>query len=70
MISFDARKPSGCIAATAFTRDNALAQFSRFMPVEEAEAVPQLLDDAATDNSPATGTVEQILGRPAISFDG
>ena len=57
------------LAVTALTHDDALAQFSRFMPPEEAEAVVSFLDDAAAGNSPATGTVEQILGRPAISFD-
>jgi uncharacterized protein YbjT (DUF2867 family) len=57
------------IAVRALTREGALKQFSRFMPVEEAEAVVQFLDDATAGNSPATDTVEQILGRPAVPFD-
>jgi uncharacterized protein YbjT (DUF2867 family) len=57
------------IAVNDLTRADALAQFSRFMPAGEAEAVLQFLDDAAMGNSPATDTVEQILGRAAISFD-
>ncbi|MEV5893149.1 hypothetical protein [Nonomuraea fuscirosea] len=39
------------------------------MPGEEAEAVLRFLDDAAAGNSPATSTVEEVLGRPAIGFD-
>ena len=39
------------------------------MPTEEAEAVLLFLDDAAAGNSPATDTLERILGRPAIPFD-
>jgi uncharacterized protein YbjT (DUF2867 family) len=57
------------LTVTALTRDDALAHFSRFMSTEEAGAVVSFLDDAAAGNSPATGTVEQILGRPALSFD-
>ena len=50
-------------------RDEAIAQLSRFMPEHEALAVVQFLDDADSGNSPATDTVESILGRPAIGFD-
>jgi uncharacterized protein YbjT (DUF2867 family) len=57
------------IAVNDLTRADALAQFSRFMLAGEAEAVLQFLDDAAMGNSPATDTVEQILGRAAVSFD-
>jgi len=57
------------IAVNDLTRADALAQFSRLMPAGEAEAVLQFLDDAALGNSPATDTVEHILGRTAISFD-
>lgn len=57
------------IAVNDLTRADALAQFSRFMLAGEAEAVLQFLDDAAMGNSPATDTVEQILGRAALSFD-
>ena len=57
------------LTVTALTRDDALAQFSRFMPAHEAGAVVSFLDDAAAGNSPATAIVEQILGRPALSFD-
>lgn len=39
------------------------------MPYGEAEAVLQFLDDAAAGRSPATNTVESILGRPATAFD-
>lgn len=56
------------IEVTDLTRDEALAQFTRFMPEWEAEAVLQFLDDADAGNSPATSTVEDILGRPAIDF--
>ncbi|MBU2665295.1 NAD(P)H-binding protein [Actinoplanes bogorensis] len=56
------------LAVTALTRADALAHFSRFMPAEEAGAVISFLDDAAAENSPATGAVEQILGRPALPF--
>jgi hypothetical protein len=51
------------------SRSEALEQFVRYMPMGEAEAVLQFLDDAAADNSRATGTVEQLLGRPAIGFE-
>ena len=57
------------IPVTALGRKDALAQFSRFMPTEEAEAVLRFLDDAAAGNSPATGTAEQILGLPGAPFD-
>ena len=57
------------LTVTALTRGDALARFSRFMPAEEAAAVVRFLDDAAAGNSPATDTVAQILGRPAIRFD-
>jgi uncharacterized protein YbjT (DUF2867 family) len=57
------------IAIGTLSREDALKQFSRFMPVEEAEAVVRFLDDAAAGNSPATDAVERILGRPAVSFD-
>jgi uncharacterized protein YbjT (DUF2867 family) len=57
------------LTVSPLTRDDALARFSRFMPTEEAEAVLRFFDDAAAGNSPATGAVEQILGRPALSFD-
>jgi len=57
------------ITVTALTREDALTHFSRFMPAREAEAVLQFLDDAAAGNSPATGAVARILGRPALSFD-
>jgi uncharacterized protein YbjT (DUF2867 family) len=57
------------LTVTALNRDDALARFSHFMPTERAEAVLRFLDDAAAGNSPATGTVERILGRPALSFE-
>lgn len=57
------------IVVEELSRADALASFSRFMPADEAEAVLQFLDDAADGNSPATDTVERILGRPAIGFD-
>lgn len=53
---------------SALSRDDALARFTHFMPPEEAAAVLRFLDDAAAGNSPATTTVEQILGRPEIPF--
>jgi uncharacterized protein YbjT (DUF2867 family) len=57
------------VTVDALTRAEALREFSRFMPAGDAEAVLQFLDDAAAGNSPATGTVERILGRPAVPFD-
>ncbi|MFG2003849.1 NAD(P)H-binding protein [Spirillospora sp. NPDC048911] len=57
------------IPVSELSRDAAMRQFARFMPAKEAEAVLQFLDDAAAGNSPATRTVQEILGRPAISFD-
>ncbi|MEV7629649.1 NAD(P)H-binding protein [Actinoplanes sp. NPDC089786] len=57
------------VTVTALNRDDARTRFSRFMPAEQAGAVLSFLDDAAAGNSPMTGTVEQILGRPALSFD-
>jgi uncharacterized protein YbjT (DUF2867 family) len=57
------------IPVKELSRSAATQQFSRFMPAWEAEAVLQFLDDAAAGNSPATATVEEMLGRPAISFN-
>ncbi|MGW3981922.1 NAD(P)H-binding protein [Streptomyces mirabilis] len=57
------------IAVTELSRREASAQFSRFMPADEAEAVLQFLDDADAGNSPATDTVTQVTGRPATGFD-
>ena len=56
------------ISVAELSREQAAADFARFMPEWEAEAVLQFLDDAAVDNSIATGTVEAVLGRPATSF--
>ncbi len=50
------------------SRSEAIEQFVRYMPMGEAEAVLQFIDDAAAGSSPATGMVEQLLGRPAIDF--
>lgn len=57
------------IAVHELAREEAIAQLSRFMPEPEALAVVQFLDDAASGNSPATDTVESILGRPALGFE-
>ncbi|MBB4703736.1 SDR family oxidoreductase [Sphaerisporangium siamense] len=57
------------IPVRALSRDAALERFSWFMPREEAEAVLRYLDDAAAGNSPATSTVQDVLGRPATGFD-
>ncbi|MEU8398014.1 hypothetical protein AB0C28_22705 [Nonomuraea sp. NPDC048892] len=57
------------IPVIELSKDAALERFSRFMPGEEAEAVLRFLDDAAAGNSPATSTVEEVLGRAAIGFD-
>lgn len=57
------------VTVTELTRDEAAAQFVRFMPAEEAEAVLQFLDDADAGNSPATDTVTRVLGRPPLAFD-
>jgi uncharacterized protein YbjT (DUF2867 family) len=56
------------IAVTELSREEALASFARFMPEWEAEAVVQFLDDAAAGNSPATKTVDGILGRSGLDF--
>lgn len=56
------------LTVTELTRGQAGEQFSRFMPAVEAEAVLQFLDDAAAGNSPATTTVQDVLGRPATDF--
>jgi uncharacterized protein YbjT (DUF2867 family) len=56
------------LAVEPLTRNEALARFARFMPAHEAAAVLLFLDDAAAGNSPATPTVQRILGRPATSF--
>ncbi|WP_420368107.1 SDR family oxidoreductase [Curtobacterium sp. L1-20] len=57
------------IEVTELSRDEAAAQFVRFMPAQEADAVLQFLDDAAAGNSPATTTIADVLDRPAIGFD-
>ena len=57
------------IPVRELSRAAATRQFSRFMPAWEAEAVLRFLDDAAAGNSPATATVEEVLGRPATGFD-
>jgi uncharacterized protein YbjT (DUF2867 family) len=56
------------VKLTELSRSEALEQFVRYMPMGEAEAVLQFIDDAAAGNCPATGMVEQLLGRPAIDF--
>jgi hypothetical protein len=57
------------IEITELDRAAAAAQFARFMPAEEAEAVLQFLYYAAAGNSPATTTIADVLSRPAIGFD-
>jgi len=57
------------IVVEELDRAGALALYSRFMPPGEAAAVVRFVDDAAAGNSPATGEVERILGRPATGFD-
>lgn len=57
------------VVVEELSREQALTQSARFMPAEEAEAVAQFLDDAAAGNSPATTSVTEILGRPAVGFD-
>lgn len=57
------------IRVRELSRDAAAQRFARFMPAWEAEAVLRFLDDAAAGNSPATRTVEEVLGRPATGFD-
>lgn len=57
------------IAVHELTRDEAIARLSRSMPDREALAVVQFLDDADAGGSPATDTVETLLGRSAIGFD-
>ncbi|TYK44956.1 SDR family oxidoreductase [Actinomadura decatromicini] len=57
------------IRVKELSREAAMRRFSRFFRGWEAEAVLRFLDDAAAGNSPATSTVAEILGRPAIGFD-
>lgn len=57
------------IQVVELARDEAFAQLARFMPPGEAEAVLQFLDDAAAGHSPATSTVQDVLGRPATDFE-
>ncbi|KQO59964.1 SDR family oxidoreductase [Curtobacterium sp. Leaf261] len=57
------------IAVVEQSRPEALVHLSRFMPETEAAAVLAFLDDAEAGNSPATATVEQVLGRPPVGFD-
>ncbi|MFC4053707.1 SDR family oxidoreductase [Actinomadura syzygii] len=57
------------ISVEELSRGAAMRWFSQFMEGWEGEAVLRFLDDAAAGNSPATPTVEEVLGRPAIGFD-
>ena len=57
------------VAVEELSRESARTHYARFMPEHEAEAVLQFLDDAAAGRSPATSSVERILGRPAVGFD-
>ncbi|UFS60909.1 NAD(P)H-binding protein [Subtercola endophyticus] len=56
------------ITVTELSREQAATSYGRFMPEWEAEAVLQFLDDADDGNSPATGAVQAILGKPALSY--
>jgi uncharacterized protein YbjT (DUF2867 family) len=56
------------LEVTELSRAQAGERFARFMPAEEAEAVLRFVDDAAAGNSPATSTVLDVLGRPALDF--
>ena len=56
------------IEVIELTRAQAGERFARFMSATEAEAVLRFLDDAAAGNSPATSTVADLLGRPALDF--
>lgn len=56
------------LAVDELDREAARTRLARFVPEHEAEAVLRFLDDAAAGSSPATGTVEQVLGRPATPF--
>jgi uncharacterized protein YbjT (DUF2867 family) len=57
------------VAVEELAREEAGTHLSRFMTATDAEAVLQFLDDAAAGGSPATDSVEQVLGRPATGFD-
>lgn len=56
------------VAVDKFDREAARTRLARFVPEHEAEAVLRFLDDTAAGSSPATGTVEKVLGRPATPF--
>jgi len=56
------------ISVVELSREEAAANFTRFMPAWEAEAVLQFLDDAAAGNSGVTDTVETVVGHAALSF--
>ena len=51
-----------------FSRDEVTSNFGRSLPEGEAEAVLQVLDDAAARNSEVVNIVESIFGRLAIRF--
>lgn len=57
------------IAVLEETRPEATARLGRFVDAAEVGAVLMFLDDAAAGNSPATSTVQQVLARPALSFE-
>jgi uncharacterized protein YbjT (DUF2867 family) len=56
------------ITVDELSREAARARFSRSMAPTTAEAVLQFLDVAAAGGSPATDSVEHLLGRPPIGF--
>ncbi|GAA4232820.1 NAD(P)H-binding protein [Actinomadura meridiana] len=57
------------IPVTELSREAALRAFSQDMSDSDAEAVVRFFDDAAAGNSPATSTVQDVLGYPPTGFD-
>ncbi|MDT7799925.1 MAG: hypothetical protein QOI78_3358 [Actinomycetota bacterium] len=47
----------------------ARGQFAQFEKPEVVDAILAFIADAARGGSPATGTVERVLGRPGIEFE-
>jgi uncharacterized protein YbjT (DUF2867 family) len=50
------------------TEDDARAVFGQGSDPEEVEAILAFIRDAARGGSPAAATVQQVLGRPPLSF--
>lgn len=56
------------LKVTELSDANAQQLLSQFMPPLIAEAIVEVLANAAQGGSPATETAQQVLGRPPVSF--